>query len=129
MVVTKVKQIKSINKLYEGINYIEDGAKTINSEFINSELNFPIKFINGKPVSQLVSGHLIIDVESAFSEMMQLKQLANIEKGTKKSLEQISDKYADLAGAKILNKKINLDIKSIQLIKEKIYLKLKLRIV
>ena len=61
--------------------------------------------------------------------MMQLKQLANIEKGTKKSLEQISDKYADLAGAKILDKKINLDIKSIQLIKEKIYLKLKLRIV
>lgn len=129
MVVTKVKQIKSINKLYEGINYIEDGAKTINSEFINSELNFPIKFINGKPVSQLVSGHLIIDVESSFSEMMQLKQLANIERGTKKSFEQISDKYADLAGAKILNKKINLGIKSIQLIKEKIYLKLKLRIV
>lgn len=129
MVVTKVKQIKSINKLYEGINYIEDGAKTINSEFINSELNFPIKFISGKPVSQLVSGHLIIDVESSFSEMMQLKQLANIERGTKKSLEQISDKYADLAGAKILNKKINLGIKSIQLIKEKIYLKLKLRIV
>ena len=61
--------------------------------------------------------------------MMQLKQLANIERGTKKSFEQISDKYADLAGAKILNKKINLGIKSIQLIKEKIYLKLKLRIV
>ncbi len=129
MVVTKVKQIKSVNKLSDGIKYIEDGAKTINSEFINSELNFPIKFINGKPVSQLVSGHLIIDVESSFSELMQLKQLANIEKGTKKSLEQISDKYADLAGAKILNKKINLGIKSIQLIKEKIYLKLKLRIV
>lgn len=116
MVVTKVKQIKSVNKLSDGIKYIEDGAKTINSELINSELNFPI-----------VSGHLIIDIESAFSEMIQLKQLANIEKGAKKSLEQISDKYADLAGAKILDKKINLDIKSIQPIKEKIYLKLKLR--
>ena len=88
MVVTKVKQIKSVNKFSDGIKYIEDGAKTINSELIDSEINFPIKFIDGKPVSQLVSGNLIIDVESAYSEMMQLKQLANIEKGTKKTLNK-----------------------------------------
>ena len=77
MVVTKVKQIKSVNKLSDGIKYIEDGAKTINSELINSELDFPI-----------VSGHLIIDIESAFSEMMQLKQLANLKKELKNPLNK-----------------------------------------
>ena len=189
MVVTKVKQIKSVNKLAEGIKYIEDGAKTIGTELIDSDVHFPIKIVNGQPVSQLVSGHLVIDVEAAYSEFMQLKQLANLEKGrpinneelvktdvlahhviqsfspednltpeqvheigrktaleliggshqfviathmdkghlhnhiyinstnsvtlnkfrwqkgTKKALEQISDKYADLAGAKILEEK------------------------
>ena len=60
MVVTKVKQIKSVNKLSDGIKYIEDGAKTIGAELLDSDLNFPIKFVNGQPVSQLVSGNLII---------------------------------------------------------------------
>ena len=81
MVVTKVKQIKSVNKLAEGIKYIEDGAKTIGTELIDSDVHFPIKIVNGQPVSQLVSGHLVIDVEAAYSEFMQLKQLANLEKG------------------------------------------------
>ncbi len=191
MVVTKVKQIKSVNKLSDGLKYIEDGAKTVGTELIESKLNFPVKMVDGQPVSQLVSGNLIIDVESAYSEFMQLKQLANIakgrpinnedlvkndvlahhiiqsfdpgdnltpeqiheigrktaleltggnhqfviathmdkghlhnhiyinstnsvtlnkfrwQKGTKKALEQISDKYADLLGAKILERKNN----------------------
>lgn len=81
MVVTKVKQIKSVNKLADGINYIEDGAKTIGTELIDSDLNFPVKVVDGKIVSQLVSGNLVIDVESAYSEFMMLKQLANLEKG------------------------------------------------
>ena len=62
MVVTKVKQIKSVNKLSEGLKYIEDGAKTIGAELLDSNLNFPVKMVNGKPVSQLVSGNLIIDL-------------------------------------------------------------------
>ena len=81
MVVTKVKQIKSVNKLSDGLKYIEDGAKTIGTELIDSNLNFPVKMIGGQPVSQLVSGNLVIDVESAYSEFMMLKQLANLEKG------------------------------------------------
>lgn len=89
MVVTKVKQIKSVNKLSDGIKYIENGAKTISSELIDSKLNFPIKFVNDKPVSQLISGNLIIDIESAYSEMMQLKQLANIENGRPINNEKI----------------------------------------
>lgn len=81
MVVTKVRQVKSVNKLKEGIKYIEDGAKTIGTELIDSELNFPVKIIDGKIVSQLISGHLVIDVESADLEFRQLKQLANLQKG------------------------------------------------
>lgn len=81
MVVTKVKQIKSVNKLADGIKYIEDGAKTIGTELIDSDLNFPVKVVDGQIVSQLVSGNLVIDVESAYSEFMMLKQLANLEKG------------------------------------------------
>ena len=81
MVVTKVKQIKSVNKLADGIKYIEDGAKTIGTELIDSDLNFPVKIVDGQIVSQLVSGNLVIDVESAHSEFMMLKQLANLEKG------------------------------------------------
>lgn len=81
MVVTKVKQIKSVNKLSDGLKYIEDGAKTIGTELIDSNLNFPVKMIDGQLVSQLVSGNLVIDVESAYSEFMMLKQLANLEKG------------------------------------------------
>ena len=81
MVVTKVKQIKSVNKIAEGIKYIEDGAKTIGTELIDSDVRFPVKIVNGQPVSQLVSGHLVIDIEAAYSEFMQLKQLANLEKG------------------------------------------------
>lgn len=81
MVVTKVKQIKSVNKLADGIKYIEDGAKTIGTELIDSDLNFPVKIVDGQIVSQLVSGNLVIDVESAYSEFMMLKQLANLEKG------------------------------------------------
>lgn len=188
MVVTKVKQIKSVNKLAAGIDYIENGAKTISSELIESDLNFPVHIVDGKISSQLVSGHMIESVEAAYSEFMLLKQSANLingrpinheslkendvlahhviqsfspednlspeeiheigrktaleltggrhqfviathmdkghlhnhiyinstdsvtlnkfrwQKGTKKSLEQISDKYADLAGAKILER-------------------------
>lgn len=81
LVVTKVKQIKSVNKLSDGLKYIEDGAKTIGTELIDSNLNFPVKMIDGQLVSQLVSGNLVIDVESAYSEFMMLKQLANLEKG------------------------------------------------
>lgn len=81
LVVTKVKQIKSVNKLSDGLKYIEDGAKTIGTELIDSNLNFLVKMIDGQPVSQLVSGNLVIDVESAYSEFMMLKQLANLEKG------------------------------------------------
>ena len=81
MVVTKVKQIKSVNKLSDGLKYIEDGAKTIGTELIDSNLNFPVKVVDGQIVSQLVSGNLVIDVESAYSEFMMLKQLANLEKG------------------------------------------------
>lgn len=90
MVVTKVKQIKSVNKLAEGLKYIKDGAKTIGTELLDPDLNFPIKIVNGQPVSQLVSGNLLVDVESAFSEMMQLKQLANIEKGRPINNEELS---------------------------------------
>ena len=81
MVVTKVKQIKSVNKLSDGLKYIEDGAKTIGTELIDSDLNFSVKVVDGQIVSQLVSGNLVIDIESAFSEFMMLKQLANLEKG------------------------------------------------
>lgn len=90
MVVTKVKQVKSVNKLSEGIQYIEDGAKTIGTELIHSDIDFPIKFVEGQPVSQLVSGNLLIDVESAYSEMMQLKQLANIAKGRPVNHEELT---------------------------------------
>ena len=45
MVVTKVKQIKSVNKLSDGLKYIEDGAKTIGTELIDSDLNFPVKVV------------------------------------------------------------------------------------
>lgn len=89
MVVTKVKQIKSVNKLADGIKYIEDGAKTIGTELIDSDLNFPVKVVDGKIVSQLVSGNLVIDVESAYSEFMMLKQLANLEKGRPINNEEV----------------------------------------
>ena len=54
MVVTKVKQLKSVNKLTAGIKYIEDGAKTIGTELVDSNLNFPVKVVDGKVVSQLI---------------------------------------------------------------------------
>ncbi|OHY30648.1 relaxase [Streptococcus parauberis] len=89
MVVTKVKQLKSVNKLTAGIKYIEDGAKTIGTELVDSNLNFPVKVVDGKVVSQLISGHLIVDVESADLEFRQLKHLANLEKGRPSNNEEL----------------------------------------
>lgn len=89
MVVTKVKQIKSVNKLTAGIKYIEDGAKTIGTELVDSNLNFPVKVVDGQVVSQLISGHLIVDVESADLEFKQLKHLANLEKGRPSNNEEL----------------------------------------
>lgn len=91
MVVTKVRQVKSLNKLTDGIKYIEDGAKTIGANLLDSDLNFPVKIINGKLVSQLISGHLVINVESADLEFRQLKQLANLQKGRPINNESLVD--------------------------------------
>ncbi|MCK1219347.1 helical hairpin domain-containing protein [Streptococcus uberis] len=91
MVVTKVRQVKSLNKLSDGIKYIEDGAKTIGANLFDSDLNFPVKIINGKLVSQLISGHLVINVESADLEFRQLKQLANLQKGRPINNESLVD--------------------------------------
>ncbi|HEP4573351.1 TPA: relaxase/mobilization nuclease domain-containing protein [Streptococcus pyogenes] len=91
MVVTKVRQVKSLNKLSDGIKYIEDGAKTIGANLLDSDLNFPVKIINGKLVSQLISGHLVINVESADLEFRQLKQLANLQKGRPINNESLVD--------------------------------------
>lgn len=91
MVVTKVRQVKSLNKLTDGIKYIEDGAKTIGANLLDSDLDFPVKIINGKLVSQLISGHLVINVESADLEFRQLKQLANLQKGRPINNESLVD--------------------------------------
>lgn len=86
-----MRQVKSLNKLTDGIKYIEDGAKTIGANLLDSDLNFPVKIINGKLVSQLISGHLVINVESADLEFRQLKQLANLQKGRPINNESLVD--------------------------------------
>lgn len=58
---------------------------------LDSDLNFPVKIINGKLVSQLISGHLVINVESADLEFRQLKQLANLQKGRPINNESLVD--------------------------------------
>lgn len=86
-----MRQVKSLNKLTDGIKYIEDGAKTIGANLLDSDLDFPVKIINGKLVSQLISGHLVINVESADLEFRQLKQLANLQKGRPINNESLVD--------------------------------------
>lgn len=84
MVYTKHKTVQSGKHLKDGIKYIINDTKTTLDHYVDSEFNFPLKEIeNGELVSQLVSGHMVMDLENAGSEFLQIKQLANLQKGRK----------------------------------------------
>lgn len=84
MVYTKHKTVQSGKHLKDGIKYIINDTKTSLDHYVDSEFNFPLKEIeNGELVSQLVSGHMVMDLENAGSEFLQIKQLANLQKGRK----------------------------------------------
>lgn len=84
MVYTKHKTVQSGKHLKDGIKYIINDAKTTLDHYVDSEFNFPLKEIkDGELVSQLVSGHMVMDLENAGSEFLQIKQLANLQKGRK----------------------------------------------
>ncbi|MBA2796691.1 relaxase/mobilization nuclease domain-containing protein [Streptococcus porcinus] len=84
MVYTKHKTVQSGRHLKDGIKYIINDSKTILDHYVDNDFNFPLKEIeNGELVSQLVSGHMVMDLENAGSEFLQIKQLANLQKGRK----------------------------------------------
>ncbi|KYJ81242.1 relaxase [Streptococcus iniae] len=84
MVYTKHKTVQSGRHLKDGIKYIINDVKITLDHYVDNEFNFPLKEIeNGELVSQLVSGHMVMDLEHAGSEFLQLKQLANLQKGRK----------------------------------------------
>ncbi|MDT2731008.1 relaxase [Streptococcus parauberis] len=84
MVYTKHKTVQSGKHLKDGIKYIINDTKTTLDHYVDSEFSFPLKEIeNGELVSQLVSGHMVMDLENAGSEFLQIKQLANLQKGRK----------------------------------------------
>lgn len=84
MVYTKHKTVQSGRHLKDGIKYIINDSKTILDHYVDNDFNFRLKEIeNGELVSQLVSGHMVMDLENAGSEFLQIKQLANLQKGRK----------------------------------------------
>ncbi|RLU55660.1 relaxase [Streptococcus iniae] len=84
MVYTKHKTVQSGRHLKDGIKYIINDSKTILDHYVDNDFNFPLKEINdGELVSQLVSGHMVMNLEDAGSEFLQIKQLANLQKGRK----------------------------------------------
>ncbi|WP_249629675.1 relaxase/mobilization nuclease domain-containing protein, partial [Streptococcus uberis] len=84
MVYTKHKTVQSGRHLKDGIKYIINDSKTILDHYVDNDFNFPLKEIkDGELVSQLVSGHMVMDLEDAGSEFLQIKQLANLQKGRK----------------------------------------------
>lgn len=83
MVVTKVFQIKQKQSLKRAIDYIEREDATVidvkeHSE--DGEFDF-ILAADGSVQKKIISGHLVTDFNFADAEMLQLKQLANLEKG------------------------------------------------
>ncbi|HGD2217681.1 TPA: relaxase/mobilization nuclease domain-containing protein [Streptococcus agalactiae] len=84
MVYTKHKTVQSGKHLKDGIKYIINDTKTTLDHYVDNDFNFPLKEIkDGELVSQLVSGHMVMDLENAGSEFLQIKQLANLQKGRK----------------------------------------------
>lgn len=73
------------------MDYIKNQSKTLTKMILNTPFNFPVKEFQGKLVSQLTSSHLVVDLEDSFFEFLQLKQLANIQKGRPLNYEQQND--------------------------------------
>ena len=83
MVYTKVFQIKNGHSLKRAIDYIErDDATVIGVE--EHKDNDGFDYVLGEAGSiqkKLISSHLLTDANAADVEMMQLKKLANLQKG------------------------------------------------
>ncbi|MFS1664509.1 helical hairpin domain-containing protein [Streptococcus sp. zg-JUN1979] len=91
MVVTKVKQIKSYNNLKRAVKYILDDEKTLYKTVTDDDdVIFPLVFVDGEPVSQLISSHLIVNPKTAYEEMRQLKVTANLQKGRPINYEELA---------------------------------------
>ena len=76
MVVTKVLQIKNVNKLHQAVKYILNDAKTLELSQ-DSNNTFPVTLEDGQLYQQLISGHLIANPKYAADEMILTKKLAD----------------------------------------------------
>ncbi|WP_375708938.1 relaxase/mobilization nuclease domain-containing protein [Streptococcus dysgalactiae] len=91
MVVTKVLQIKKTDSLKRAVKYILDDAKTLESD-LSKEAPFPLVVKNGKVYHQLISGHLVSNLEQADIEMCLTKKLADQRLGRRESSDLKSGK-------------------------------------
>lgn len=91
MVVTKVLQIKNVNKLHQAVKYILNDAKTLelSQDFNNT---FPVTLKDGQLYQQLVSGHLIANPKYAADEMILTKKLADQRLGRTEKSDLITGK-------------------------------------
>ncbi|KAF0052067.1 relaxase/mobilization nuclease domain-containing protein [Streptococcus agalactiae] len=91
MVVTKVSQIKRVDRLTRSVNYILNEAKTLEGK-VSKDSPFPIMMKNGKVFHQLISGHLISKLSQADVEMCLTKRLADHRFGRKETSDLVTNK-------------------------------------
>ncbi|PHV58690.1 relaxase [Streptococcus macedonicus] len=91
MVYTKVFQIKNGHSLKRAIDYIErDDATVIGVEEHKNDDGFDyVLGEEGTIQKKLISSHLLTDANAADIEMMQLKKLANLQKGRPFNYEEL----------------------------------------
>lgn len=92
MVYTKVKQVKSTKNLKQVLDYIANEMKTVKvierTDKEGLEEEFDLVLIGNQRQEKIVSGHLIIDEQNAFDEMMMTNREANRHHGR----EDLSDR-------------------------------------
>ncbi|MDE3734074.1 relaxase/mobilization nuclease domain-containing protein [Streptococcus suis] len=82
MVYTKHKRIQAERSLKNGIKYIINDSKTTLDYHVDNDPPYPTQLTpDGEIVTQLVSGHMVMDLAGAGSEFLQVKQMANLQKG------------------------------------------------
>ncbi|HEM3625555.1 TPA: relaxase/mobilization nuclease domain-containing protein, partial [Streptococcus suis] len=82
MVYTKHKRIQAERSLKNGIKYIINDSKTTLDYHVDNDPPYPTQLTpDGEIVTQLVSGHMVMDLACAGSEFLQVKQMANLQKG------------------------------------------------
>ena len=91
MVVTKVLQIKNVNKLHQAVKYILNDAKTLELSQ-DSNNTFPVTLKDGQLYQQLISGHLIANPKYAADEIILTKKLADQRLGRTEKSDLITGK-------------------------------------